>query len=100
MRFISETVIFIELTKEKLTSIWNTKMGVTEVAFLPLQDGKILDDPATAATKTHNNCLGILLAQKGCQRVYWGLQAENTSLLLWLVDWDDIEDHIKFTKAE
>jgi hypothetical protein len=75
-------------------------MVVTEVAFLPLQAGIALDDPQTAAGKIHNECLDIALSHKGCQRINWGLQAENTSLLLWLVDWDNIEAHIQFTKAE
>lgn len=75
-------------------------MGITEVAFLPLQVDKTLNDPTTADAKCHSSCLDILLAQQGCQRVNWGLEVENPSHLLWFVDWDKLADHIKFTKAE
>lgn len=75
-------------------------MGVTEVVFLPLQDGKIPDDRKSAAGQVHDEILGTLLSQPGVQRVYWGREVENPKMLRWFVDWDDIEDHKKFMNSE
>jgi hypothetical protein len=86
------------LLKQSVSTI--EQMGITEVAFLPLQHGKAVGDPTSPAGKIHEDCLDILLSQKGCQRAHWGVQVETPSLLLWFVDWDRIEDHIEFTKAK
>jgi len=75
-------------------------MGVTEIAFLPLQDGKNPDDRTSAAGQIHNDILETLLSQPGVQRVYWGQQVEDRLLLIWFIDWDNIEDHKKFINSD
>ena len=75
-------------------------MGVTEIALLPLKEGKTPDDPTSAAGKVHTEALNTLLAQPGVQRVYWGRQVEDPLLLRWFVDWDDIKDHENFMNSE
>lgn len=75
-------------------------MGVTEIAFLPLQDGNVPDDPTSAAGQVHAHALQTLLSQPGVQRAYWGRQIDDPKLLIWFVDWDDIEDHRRFTTSK
>ena len=75
-------------------------MGATDFVFLPLQDGKLPDDPNSAAGQAHNALLEILLSQPGVQRAYWGREIEDRLMLRWVVDWDDVEDHKKFINSE
>lgn len=74
-------------------------MGITEVALLPLQEGKHPEDPSSITGQVHAEALRVLLSQPGVQRVYWGRQVENPLLLRWFVDWDDLEDHKRFMKS-
>ncbi|KIV86655.1 hypothetical protein PV11_02254 [Exophiala sideris] len=75
-------------------------MAVTEIALLPLQEGKIPDDRTSQIGQIHADLLEILLAQPGCQRCYWGRGVEDRLLLRWFVDWNSIEDHQKFMKSD
>ncbi len=75
-------------------------MVITEIALLPLQDGKNPEIQASAAGKAHTDALNTLLTQPGAQRVYWGRQVEDSQILVWFVDWDNIEDHKKFMISE
>ncbi|KAK5192463.1 hypothetical protein LTR99_009784 [Exophiala xenobiotica] len=74
-------------------------MGVTEIAFLPLQEGKFPDDRTSVPGQVHVDVLDILLSQPGCQRCYWGRQVEDRNLLRWFVDWDNIDSHKKFMNS-
>lgn len=75
-------------------------MVVTEIALLPLQEGKIPDDPSSPAGRVNIDALETVLSQPGVQRVSWGVQVEDNLLLLWFVDWDDIEFHKKFINSK
>lgn len=71
-------------------------MVIIEIALLPLQHGKIPDDPDSAAGQVHASALETVLSQPGLRRVRWGRQVEDSLLLIWLVDWDSVECHKKF----
>ncbi|KIW18669.1 hypothetical protein PV08_02958 [Exophiala spinifera] len=75
-------------------------MGATEIAILPLQEGKTFDDPTTADGQLHAELLKIVLAQPGCQRCYWGRQVEDKNVLRWFVDWDAVESHKQFMASD
>ncbi|KAJ5021901.1 hypothetical protein PSV08DRAFT_367095 [Bipolaris maydis] len=75
-------------------------MGVTEIAILPIQEGKTFDDTSTADGRLHAELLKDLLSQPGCQRCYWGRQVENKNVLRWFIDWDRMEHHRKFIDSD
>lgn len=75
-------------------------MGITEIAFLPLQEHKIPEANASDTGKAHSHAIETLLAQPGAQRVYWGRQVEDSQMLMWFVDWDDIDDHKRFMTSK
>jgi len=72
----------------------------TEIAHIPLKEGKYPDDPDSGPGRTHRDLLDTLLQQPGVQRCYWGRQVENKDMLMWFVDWDSVDDHKKFMKSE
>ena len=74
--------------------------GLTEIALIPLKEGKHPDDPDSLPGRTHRDLLDTLLQQKGVQRCCWGRQIENKDTLVWFVDWDSVEDHKNFMNSE
>lgn len=72
----------------------------TEVAIIPLRDGRRPDDPDSEGGQAWKDTLGTLAEQKGMQRNYWGREVENPDVLRLLVDWDSVDAHIDFTKRE
>lgn len=75
-------------------------MGVTEVVFLPLKQGSNPDEEGNSAEQTHIQLVKAILSQPGAQRIFWGRQVEDSQLLRWFIDWDDIEAHQKFIGSE
>lgn len=75
-------------------------MGVTEVVFLPLKQGSNPDDGGSPAGQTHTELVKAILSQPGAQRIFWGRQVEDSQLLRWFIDWDDIEAHQRFIGSE
>ncbi|KAL9610992.1 MAG: hypothetical protein Q9167_004337 [Letrouitia subvulpina] len=69
----------------------------TEVVSLPLIPGIDIEDPNTAAGKVWSDTLALLRDQEGYQRSYYGRHVESPNLLHFLVDWDSIDAHTKFT---
>lgn len=63
----------------------NMSRGVTEFAFIPLLAGANIEDPSTSAGTVWKECLATAEKQKGFQRLYWGRQIENPSVLEFLV---------------
>ena len=72
----------------------------TEIAILPLKDGKIPDDANSQPGQALKETLNTLTEQKGFQRAYWGREVENPNVLRLFVDWDTIDDHLSFRKTE
>ncbi|KAL6242877.1 hypothetical protein RBB50_009977 [Rhinocladiella similis] len=75
-------------------------MGATEIAILPIQEGKTFDDITTADGQLHADLIKTLVSQPGCQRCYWGRQVEDKNILRWFVDWDSIESHKQFIDSD
>ena len=72
----------------------------TEVALLPLRNGKDLNDTNGEASKVLQKIFETLRQQRGFQRAYWRVEHENSNSLGFFVDWDSIEDHMEFKKKE
>lgn len=72
----------------------------TEVAKFELKAGMRPEDANSAAGQVLKDTLNTLTEQKGFQQAYWGIETENSSVFRLFVDWDSVDDHINFTKAE
>jgi heme-degrading monooxygenase HmoA len=72
----------------------------TEIAILPLREGKRPDDANSVTGQALKDVLNTLTEQDGFQRAYWGIEVENPNVLRLFVDWDSVDAHINFTKNE
>jgi len=72
----------------------------TEIAIFPLKDGKVPDDANSASGQILKDTLSTLTEQKGFQRAHWGRELENGNMFRLFVDWDSVDAHVEFTKAE
>lgn len=72
----------------------------TEICFLPLKDGSYPEDADSGVGQKFKEIFNTILAQDGCQRLYWGRQVEHPSILTLFIDWDSIEHHEKFIASE
>lgn len=68
----------------------------TEVAILPLSPGATIEDASSSAGKTWKSIVDTLLAQEGCQHVYWGRQVEARNTVDLFIDWDSVGSHKQF----
>lgn len=49
----------------------------------------------------HKSCLETVSAQPGCLAVTWDILNEDPTALVWLVEWETLEDHTeRFVKSE
>lgn len=71
----------------------------TEVATLPLSPRATIEDASSSAGKTWKSIVDTILAQEGCQHVYWGRQVETPNTLDLFIDWDSVGSHKKFMAA-
>ncbi|KAK5057908.1 hypothetical protein LTR84_011909 [Exophiala bonariae] len=71
-------------------------MVVTEIALLPLQQSCNPEDTNSIASQIHDSAVEVILSQPGAHRVRWGRRYEDNPLLMWFVDWDNIESHTRF----
>jgi hypothetical protein len=71
----------------------------TEVALLPLKAGSDVHDANSSAGSIVQDCLTTVLGQPGCERVFWGTEEENASMMRWFVQWKSVDDHKKFMSA-
>ena len=72
----------------------------TEIAILPLKDGKRPDDANSEPGQVLKDTLNTLTEQKGFQRAFWGREVENPDVLRLFVDWDSVDSHTDFQKSE
>jgi len=71
-------------------------MTVTEIALLTTPEGCTLDDPASEAGKIWQTTINTVKSRKGFQRCFWGRKIEDPKILIWIIEWDSIEDHAAF----
>lgn len=71
----------------------------TEIGIIPLQAGINVEDPSSPARSVLEELLNTISNQPGSQEVYWGVEVENPTNARLLVDWGELDDHIKFTKS-
>ncbi|KAL8715853.1 MAG: hypothetical protein Q9220_000520 [cf. Caloplaca sp. 1 TL-2023] len=72
---------------------------VTEIATIPLAVGAKIENADSPAGKVLNETFDTLGQQEGLQRIKYGRQVENPSVLqIFIVvpDWDSIDSHKKF----
>ncbi|KAL8951333.1 MAG: hypothetical protein Q9222_002698 [Ikaeria aurantiellina] len=69
---------------------------VTEMATIPLAAGAEVENLDSAAGKVLSDTFETLRQQEGFQRVKYGRQVENPSILQVFIDWDSIDFHKKF----
>ncbi|KAJ5420311.1 hypothetical protein N7465_002830 [Penicillium sp. CMV-2018d] len=72
---------------------------VSEVAIIPLVKGADPRDENSEAAKILNSFIQLTIEQPGYQRMVWGLDEEDPSVLVMIVDWDDLESHLNFMAA-
>lgn len=68
----------------------------TELATIPLASGAAIEDPNSPAGKVWQSTLDTVSQQDGYQRIYYGREVENPSVLQLFIDWDSFEHHKKF----
>ncbi|KAL9119330.1 MAG: hypothetical protein Q9187_004119 [Circinaria calcarea] len=71
---------------------------VTEIAFLSLAAGSNIEDPSSPAGQIWKEFCDTVGAGETCQRIYWGRQVEDPTVLHICIDWDSVEAHIAYTK--
>ncbi|KAJ5951195.1 Dimeric alpha-beta barrel [Penicillium vulpinum] len=72
---------------------------VSEVAIIPLAKGA---DPRVENSEAANSLARSIqgtIEQPGFQRMAWGLYKNDPSVMVMLVDWDDLESHLAFMAA-
>ena len=57
----------------------------TELATIPLASGADIEDPTSPAGKVWQSTLDTVSQQDGFQKVHWGREVENPSVLNFLV---------------
>ena len=70
--------------------------SATEIAILTLSTDATIEDSTSPAGKVWKSITKTVLAQEGCQRVYWGRQVENSNVVDFFVDWDSVGSHKNF----
>lgn len=73
---------------------------VTEVVFLPLEEGQHPEDPSSSLKPQFDKMLQTIVSQPGAQRLYWGRQIEHPTIATMFIDWDSLADHQKFIESE
>ncbi|EXJ78459.1 hypothetical protein A1O1_08859 [Capronia coronata CBS 617.96] len=68
----------------------------TEICFLPLKEGTNPEDTTGAVGQKFKEFFNTILAQDGCQRLYWGRQVEHPSICTLFIDWESVGHHEKF----
>lgn len=71
---------------------------VTELAFLSLAAGSNIEDATSPSGQIWKEFRDTFEAGETCQRIYWGRQVENPTVLQIGIDWDSVEAHIAYTK--
>ncbi|KAH7400081.1 hypothetical protein BKA64DRAFT_707761 [Cadophora sp. MPI-SDFR-AT-0126] len=71
---------------------------VTEVAYITLKPDSDISG-STPAAKAWKEGLSVIAKQDGYQRSSYGRAIESPDLLMWFIDWDSREAHIKFSQS-
>ncbi|KXG45582.1 Dimeric alpha-beta barrel [Penicillium griseofulvum] len=72
---------------------------VSEVAIIPLVKGADPRVENSEAAKTLNRSIQHTLVQPGYQRMVWGLDKNDPTVMIMIVDWDDLQSHLNFMTA-
>ena len=72
---------------------------VTEVAQLFLKAGQDPTKPGKAQT-IWQEAVDAVLAHEGSLRLYWGTEVENPQTFRLFIDWEKLEHHTDWMKAE
>lgn len=70
---------------------------VTEFARIALKPGI---DANSDGYKALEKMSLTAVSQPGAQRVYWGHGIEDPSKVWQFLDWDTVDDHLRFQKSE
>lgn len=68
----------------------------TELATIPIASGAAVEDPNSSAGKVWQSTLDTVSQQDGFQRLYWGREVENQSVIQLFIDWDSFDAHKNF----
>ncbi|KAF4770529.1 hypothetical protein HAV15_013149 [Penicillium sp. str.  len=69
---------------------------VSEVAIIPLVKGADPRDENSKAAKILHSVIQLASEQPGYQRMVWGLDEKDPTVLDVIVDWDDLESHLNY----
>ncbi|TRM69246.1 hypothetical protein BD626DRAFT_473446 [Schizophyllum amplum] len=74
-------------------------MPTTEIAIIPLVDGSNINDANNGAAIAVKECFDTVSEQAdGVQQYYLGMQIEDPSMLVAMIDWDNAEKHQAWMK--
>ncbi|KIW20547.1 hypothetical protein PV08_01122 [Exophiala spinifera] len=73
---------------------------VTETVLAPMSDEKIPADYSGDSGQKLKDLFTTIVAQDGCQQLFWGPQVENPGTLCLFVDWASVDHHKKFIASE
>ncbi|PVH89440.1 hypothetical protein DL98DRAFT_508503 [Cadophora sp. DSE1049] len=71
---------------------------VTEIAYITLKPDTDISGSSDAA-KAWKEGLTVIAKQEGYRGSSYGRAIESPDLLMWFIDWDSIDSHIKFTNS-
>jgi len=73
---------------------------ITELVIFPLKPGQNkIHDAGSHEGGVVKEALTKVLAQEGCENVFYGIEKENEDTMWWFVEWKGIEYHKKFEQA-
>lgn len=73
---------------------------VVEVGLMGVKNGKTPMDPTTSDGKILADAWeAVIKAPGGPERVYWGLEVEDSSRIWGWFDWKSLEEHEEFAKS-
>jgi len=70
--------------------------SVTEIATLFLKAGTDVEDQSSPVSQIAQEAISTISNQPGCQRIYYGPELEDSSILQLFIDWDSIDSHKQF----
>ena len=74
--------------------------SVVEVGLMGVKTGKKPMNPKTSDGKILIDAWeAVIKAPRGPQRVYWGLEVEDSSKIWAWFDWKSLEEHENFAKS-
>lgn len=75
-------------------------MTITEVGCMGVKPGLSITDPSTPeGTVLPSVWKTVLTKPGGPQRVFWGLEEEDSSKVWAFFDWNSVQEHVDFAKT-